>query len=232
MVSYAERHNEANGEDNNDGHAENYSANWGVEGPTDDPAILDTRAPRAARAARHACSSRRARRCCWAATSSAAPSAATTTPIARTTRSPGSTGRRPQAPRAGAHRLRRAAHRAAPPPRGAALAAFLHGQARAGAGHLRHRLVRRARARPVSQRFLEQSGGAAPCACAAPAATATATVSILTAFFNADRRGSQSSACRRRGLPTRLLLDSAAARRRPSAISTARRSWSRRAAPC
>ncbi|MEA2844939.1 MAG: isoamylase, partial [Rhodospirillaceae bacterium] len=42
-VSYAERHNEANGEDNKDGHAENYSANWGVEGPTDDPAILDTR---------------------------------------------------------------------------------------------------------------------------------------------------------------------------------------------
>ena len=42
-VSYAQRHNEANGEDNNDGHAENYSANWGVEGPTDDSAILDTR---------------------------------------------------------------------------------------------------------------------------------------------------------------------------------------------
>ncbi len=42
-VSYAERHNEANGEDNNDGHADNYSANWGAEGPTDDPAILDTR---------------------------------------------------------------------------------------------------------------------------------------------------------------------------------------------
>ena len=43
VVSYAERHNEANGEGNNDGHAENYSANGGVEGPTDDPAILDTR---------------------------------------------------------------------------------------------------------------------------------------------------------------------------------------------
>jgi len=37
-VSYAERHNEANGEDNKDGHAENYSANWGAEGPSDDPA--------------------------------------------------------------------------------------------------------------------------------------------------------------------------------------------------
>ena len=43
VVSYAERHNQANGEDNNDGHNENYSANWGVEGPTDDPAINDIR---------------------------------------------------------------------------------------------------------------------------------------------------------------------------------------------
>ncbi|WP_421996846.1 glycogen debranching protein GlgX [Reyranella sp.] len=42
-VSYVERHNEANGEDNNDGHSENCSSNWGVEGPTDDPAILDVR---------------------------------------------------------------------------------------------------------------------------------------------------------------------------------------------
>jgi glycogen operon protein len=42
-VSYEERHNEANGEDNRDGHGENYSSNWGVEGPSDDPAILDTR---------------------------------------------------------------------------------------------------------------------------------------------------------------------------------------------
>jgi glycogen operon protein len=29
------RHNEANAEDNNDGHAENFGRNWGVEGPTD-----------------------------------------------------------------------------------------------------------------------------------------------------------------------------------------------------
>ncbi len=43
IVSYAERHNEANGENNKDGHAENYSANWGVEGPSDDPAIKATR---------------------------------------------------------------------------------------------------------------------------------------------------------------------------------------------
>ena len=42
-VSYAERHNEANGEDNKDGHADNYSANWGAEGPSDDSAIEQTR---------------------------------------------------------------------------------------------------------------------------------------------------------------------------------------------
>jgi isoamylase len=42
-VSYAERHNEANGENNKDGHAENYSANWGIEGPSDDPVIEQTR---------------------------------------------------------------------------------------------------------------------------------------------------------------------------------------------
>jgi isoamylase len=42
-VSYSQRHNEANGEDNKDGHAENYSADWGAEGPTDDPEILETR---------------------------------------------------------------------------------------------------------------------------------------------------------------------------------------------
>jgi isoamylase len=44
VVSYAQRHNEANGEDNKDGQGENYSANWGVEGETSDAAILQTRA--------------------------------------------------------------------------------------------------------------------------------------------------------------------------------------------
>ncbi|MEA3121982.1 MAG: isoamylase, partial [Paraburkholderia sp.] len=43
IVSYVNKHNEANGEDNRDGHSENYSANWGVEGPSDDPAIKQTR---------------------------------------------------------------------------------------------------------------------------------------------------------------------------------------------
>jgi isoamylase len=42
-VSYQGRHNEANGENNQDGAGENFSANWGVEGPTDDPQIRETR---------------------------------------------------------------------------------------------------------------------------------------------------------------------------------------------
>jgi glycogen operon protein len=39
LVTYAERHNEANGEHNRDGHHTNFSANHGVEGPTTDPGI-------------------------------------------------------------------------------------------------------------------------------------------------------------------------------------------------
>ncbi len=39
LVSYSRRHNEANLEDNNDGHRENLSANQGVEGPSEDPVI-------------------------------------------------------------------------------------------------------------------------------------------------------------------------------------------------
>ena len=43
VVSYGEKHNEANGEGNRDGHNNNQSWNCGVEGPTDDPAIKATR---------------------------------------------------------------------------------------------------------------------------------------------------------------------------------------------
>ena len=39
VVSYNHKHNEANGEGNRDGHDYNYSLNFGVEGPTDDPDI-------------------------------------------------------------------------------------------------------------------------------------------------------------------------------------------------
>ncbi|MGB9609662.1 MAG: glycogen debranching protein GlgX [Bryobacteraceae bacterium] len=43
LVSYNQKHNEANGEDNRDGASENFSWNCGVEGPTDDPEILALR---------------------------------------------------------------------------------------------------------------------------------------------------------------------------------------------
>jgi isoamylase len=44
LVSYNEKHNEANGEDNRDGHNGNLSWNCGAEGPTEDPQIRDLRA--------------------------------------------------------------------------------------------------------------------------------------------------------------------------------------------
>ena len=43
LVSYNDKHNEANGEDNRDGADDNNSWNCGVEGPTDDPAIIALR---------------------------------------------------------------------------------------------------------------------------------------------------------------------------------------------
>jgi glycogen operon protein len=39
LVSYSQKHNEANGEGNRDGTTADYSKNYGVEGETDDPAI-------------------------------------------------------------------------------------------------------------------------------------------------------------------------------------------------
>ncbi len=44
LVCYARKHNEANGEGNRDGTDENWSANYGVEGRTDDPGIEAVRA--------------------------------------------------------------------------------------------------------------------------------------------------------------------------------------------
>ncbi|HET7328760.1 MAG TPA: glycogen debranching protein GlgX [Nocardioidaceae bacterium] len=46
LVSYNEKHNEANGEDGNDGESHNRSWNSGVEGDTDDPEVLALRARR------------------------------------------------------------------------------------------------------------------------------------------------------------------------------------------
>jgi isoamylase len=42
-VSYNDKHNEANGEDNRDGHDDNKSWNCGEEGPTEDEGVLDLR---------------------------------------------------------------------------------------------------------------------------------------------------------------------------------------------
>jgi len=44
LVSYNNKHNEANGEDNRDGTNDNRSWNCGVEGPSDDPEITELRA--------------------------------------------------------------------------------------------------------------------------------------------------------------------------------------------
>src|ERR1700684_2665389 len=44
LVSFNEKHNEANGEENRDGNNDNRSWNCGAEGPTDDPNILALRA--------------------------------------------------------------------------------------------------------------------------------------------------------------------------------------------
>jgi isoamylase len=44
LVSYNDKHNEANGEGNRDGESHNRSWNCGVEGDTDDPAVLELRA--------------------------------------------------------------------------------------------------------------------------------------------------------------------------------------------
>jgi glycogen operon protein len=43
LVSYKDRHNDANGEQNTDGNPDNRSENYGVEGPTDDPSIVAMR---------------------------------------------------------------------------------------------------------------------------------------------------------------------------------------------
>ncbi|MEC4986840.1 MAG: glycogen debranching protein GlgX [Oscillatoria sp. PMC 1068.18] len=43
LVSYNEKHNKANGEDNNDGESHNRSWNCGVEGPTENPKVLRLR---------------------------------------------------------------------------------------------------------------------------------------------------------------------------------------------
>ncbi len=60
LVSYNDKHNEANGEDNRDGHNDNRSWNCGVEGVTDDPAVLARCACARSATCWHRCCCRRA----------------------------------------------------------------------------------------------------------------------------------------------------------------------------
>ena len=65
LVAYEHKHNEANGEGNRDGDDHNRSWNHGVEGPTDDPTMLDDLRAAAGRAScSPRCCSSRACRCC------------------------------------------------------------------------------------------------------------------------------------------------------------------------
>ena len=90
LVSFNERHNEANLEDNRDGHQDNRSWNCGIEGPTQESSACES--------GRNAtcsppCCYRKERRCCWQAMNSGAHKAATTMPTVMTMRSGGSIGR-------------------------------------------------------------------------------------------------------------------------------------------
>ena len=75
LVSYDDKHNEANGEDNRDGHEPNFSWNCGVEGPTDDPRDRRAARPAEAQPAGHAAAVARRADARSPATSSAARSA-------------------------------------------------------------------------------------------------------------------------------------------------------------
>ena len=100
LVSYDNKHNEANGEGGRDGSDDNRSWNCGTEGPADDPGIGELRAAPGVQLPGHAAAVPGGADADRPATSWAAPSGATTTPTARTTRSPGCTGRRPRRARA------------------------------------------------------------------------------------------------------------------------------------
>ncbi len=92
LVSYEQKHNEANGEGNRDGHNDNISRNWGAEGRDGEPAHPPP--PRAHEAQLAGDADLLAGRADAdsAATRWAGRSAATTTRTRRTTRSAGSTG--------------------------------------------------------------------------------------------------------------------------------------------
>ena len=90
LVSYNDKHNEANGEQNRDGANDNGSWNCGVEGPTSDPEIERLHSPGQESPGPQPIGHRRTD--ALAGTKSVGRSRATTTPTARTMRSVGSIG--------------------------------------------------------------------------------------------------------------------------------------------
>ena len=94
LVSYNDKHNEANGEDNKDGENHNRSWNCGVEGADRQPGSDCTCGPAKSETSWRRCSCRKAYPCCWAAMKWGARNRETTMPTARTTRFPGTTGKR------------------------------------------------------------------------------------------------------------------------------------------
>ncbi len=92
LVSYNDKHNEANGENNQDGDNNNKSWNCGAEGPDRRRGDQQTAPPPAAQFSRDALPLPGGADALRRATSAGAPSRAITTPIARTTRSVGPIG--------------------------------------------------------------------------------------------------------------------------------------------
>jgi glycogen operon protein len=92
VVSYNEKHNEANGEGGQDGHSHNLSFNHGVEGETDDRDILALRRRQRRNLLATLFLSQGVPMLLGGDEMGSHPSGGTTTPIARTTRSVGSIG--------------------------------------------------------------------------------------------------------------------------------------------
>jgi len=90
LVSYDQKHNEGNGEENRDGELHNESMNFGAEGPTDDPGIQAAREQQKRNLLATLMLSQGVPM--LVAGDERGPRTATTTPTARTTRSAGSTG--------------------------------------------------------------------------------------------------------------------------------------------
>jgi pullulanase/glycogen debranching enzyme len=92
LVSYNEKHNEANGEENRDGESHNRSWNCGAEGPSDDPSVRRMRARQTRNSSPRCCS--QGVPMVLAGDELGRRSTATTTPTARTASCRGWTGRR------------------------------------------------------------------------------------------------------------------------------------------